>query len=587
MLSDAYPAYLERTRHLLHCNGVPSGCVCPGVPNLWAISPRAVELKAPGKWMIFPNADADAVWSVVETHTKNGTLGFAAKVAFEKRDRPAIMIYTSDSNNADDKRHVEQSLKRVLRGAGFQNVAVGVKYKSDEATYSGRYSVLAPASKFKGGDAPSDICKFFANGACRNGDTCRFRHVAELGRAAGDGIGDIPMATCEICGDNLPRTDGIFCKAKRPERRHLLCKDCINQHATHELNGEKATEGLVHCPHVDGVGAGRVEERCTADPWTPEDLQGWLLHSTSAKLVQNLHEALKAKDEILENQRKELEAARSKMASEADELARRVAEAGRTAERKERLMKVRNTIIEDVMYVRCPRCKTVILDYEGCDALVCAKAGCGCGFCALCLRDCGRDAHEHLVQERYHGNRDYYGGMDNFNRTHRQRRIQLLKRAFAELQHEGPEFQQELLREMGEDLHGIGIDAADVLPGGVGAPAAGRELPRQDHRAHMAGDIRRGVPAALQGFGLWAVNAHNPAFQEARRPIAAGAGPALERPARPVNPDNDRPLAALAGADLVRQLQARYAELMNRDLNARERQWDADQLQDTILRIMG
>lgn len=29
-------------------------------------------------------------------------------------------------------------------------------------------------------------------------------------------------------------------------------------------------------------------------------------------------------------------------------------------------------------------------------ALTCSRAGCGCGFCALCQEDCGNDAHKHI-----------------------------------------------------------------------------------------------------------------------------------------------------------------------------------------------
>ncbi len=36
------------------------------------------------------------------------------------------------------------------------------------------------------------------------------------------------------------------------------------------------------------------------------------------------------------------------------------------------------------------------MDFEGCFALTCSR--CACGFCALCLQDCGRDAHAHVSQ---------------------------------------------------------------------------------------------------------------------------------------------------------------------------------------------
>ncbi|KAJ8601693.1 hypothetical protein CTAYLR_003184 [Chrysophaeum taylorii] len=34
--------------------------------------------------------------------------------------------------------------------------------------------------------------------------------------------------------------------------------------------------------------------------------------------------------------------------------------------------------------------------FDGCFALKCHRPGCGCGFCAYCLADCGADAHEHV-----------------------------------------------------------------------------------------------------------------------------------------------------------------------------------------------
>ena len=52
-------------------------------------------------------------------------------------------------------------------------------------------------------------------------------------------------------------------------------------------------------------------------------------------------------------------------------------------------------IREEVMLERCPRCEAPFLDYDGCNALICPK--CGCGFCAVCLEDCGGDAHAHAA----------------------------------------------------------------------------------------------------------------------------------------------------------------------------------------------
>jgi hypothetical protein len=53
--------------------------------------------------------------------------------------------------------------------------------------------------------------------------------------------------------------------------------------------------------------------------------------------------------------------------------------------------------IEDrICNLRCPRCELVFVDFVGCFALKCPS--CSCGFCALCLADCGSDAHSHVAQ---------------------------------------------------------------------------------------------------------------------------------------------------------------------------------------------
>jgi len=54
--------------------------------------------------------------------------------------------------------------------------------------------------------------------------------------------------------------------------------------------------------------------------------------------------------------------------------------------------------ISQILTLKCPRCKRAFLDYTGCAALTCD--GCGCGFCAKCLKDCGHDAHAHAKQCR-------------------------------------------------------------------------------------------------------------------------------------------------------------------------------------------
>ncbi|KAK7248134.1 hypothetical protein SO694_00080170 [Aureococcus anophagefferens] len=59
-------------------------------------------------------------------------------------------------------------------------------------------------------------------------------------------------------------------------------------------------------------------------------------------------------------------------------------------------------------------------DFNGCFALTCSRPGCGCGFCAYCLQDCGKDAHEHVRHCRKHGaTGDFFGDFDAARATGR------------------------------------------------------------------------------------------------------------------------------------------------------------------------
>ena len=62
-----------------------------------------------------------------------------------------------------------------------------------------------------------------------------------------------------------------------------------------------------------------------------------------------------------------------------------------------------NRITEDVN-LKCPRCSAVFHDYDGCNALTCGVKSCNAAFCAICLQDCGDNAHPHVKEE--HG--DYF-----------------------------------------------------------------------------------------------------------------------------------------------------------------------------------
>eukprot|EP00521_Asterionellopsis_glacialis_P008356 CAMPEP_0195289212 /NCGR_PEP_ID=MMETSP0707-20130614/5584_1 /TAXON_ID=33640 /ORGANISM="Asterionellopsis glacialis, Strain CCMP134" /LENGTH=872 /DNA_ID=CAMNT_0040349191 /DNA_START=201 /DNA_END=2819 /DNA_ORIENTATION=+ len=87
---------------------------------------------------------------------------------------------------------------------------------------------------------------------------------------------------------------------------------------------------------------------------------------------------------------------------------------------------MRMKIVDDILTLRCPRCRQAFLDFDGCFALRCNM--CPCGFCGWCLQDCGSDAHSHVLDctTKPKGHRDYYGTLEQFELAQKLNRKRLL-----------------------------------------------------------------------------------------------------------------------------------------------------------------
>ena len=89
--------------------------------------------------------------------------------------------------------------------------------------------------------------------------------------------------------------------------------------------------------------------------------------------------------------------------------------------------RLRLKIIDEILTLRCPRCKAAFLDFDGCFALKCNL--CPCKFCGWCLFDCGNeDAHPHVLmcQHREPGADRYWGTEKEFHSAQNKRRLQKL-----------------------------------------------------------------------------------------------------------------------------------------------------------------
>jgi hypothetical protein len=69
-----------------------------------------------------------------------------------------------------------------------------------------------------------------------------------------------------------------------------------------------------------------------------------------------------------------------------------------------------NKIHDEILTLKCPRCKKAFLDFEGCFALKCSN--CPSSFCGWCLADCGSDAHPHVRECPHKLNKDAYFGTE-------------------------------------------------------------------------------------------------------------------------------------------------------------------------------
>jgi serine/threonine protein kinase len=380
-----------------------------------------------------------------------------------------------------------------------------------------------------------------------------------------------PIRKCEACMDDIPEPAGLLCKAVAGAGRHFLCGECLQAWATAETTGERLREarGCVRCPKaVDG---------CAAPAWDLGDLRPHLTAPTLAALAADAMAAVGVLAGVEARQRAELQAVRDGRARDRAELQRRMVEAQLLANRVDRVRAMRAAILEEIAYLRCPRCQAAFVDYAGCDALSCGVPGCGAAFCALCLADCGVDAHPHCVQ--VHGG--FFSPAGTFERAHAERRRLLLQQELDRLD-EPVDMKAELLRALAHDLRGVGVDVGAIVLARGGAGGVGG-APAEAPRAHMLPRApAHGAAAAAARGGAGHVGGRDgnqraeAAAAGARGAHLAGARP--QRAARPPPPGDDALLA-----DVRRTL----AELQGAPLSREQRELDLEELQFIIARLAG
>ena len=213
------------------------------------------------------------------------------------------------------------------------------------------------------------------------------------------------LRTCCICYDELDLSQGVECTAPTAGDAQFTCDACFGEHVTtesekplHELDERQAR---VFCPLTrHGCPcATPYAESTVAVHVTPAVFGMYLAakeRTQEQKLVQELETHF---EERLEAERLRLSEMRS------DEL---------------QIERMRCHVIDRILTLKCPRCEAAFLDFNGCFALTCHR--CRCGFCAYCLHDCGRDAHNHVGSCPSNRTGDIYGSFEIFERAQRDRR---------------------------------------------------------------------------------------------------------------------------------------------------------------------
>ncbi len=242
---------------------------------------------------------------------------------------------------------------------------------------------------------------------------------------------------CQICLEYFCAEMGFACS-----KAHFICWDCLGDH-------------VMHATGPDSVGKAINEK--SGNLLCPSGCNDEITMLNIAKekvpeRIFTLIEKQKADFNTKKTVEKELKQQEERLRKEYEALMNIKDEEEREAAR------MRLDIINEVLTLRCPRCKLAFLDYVGCAALTCAAPTCKAGFCAMCLKDCGADAHAHIVRcpENTTG---MFVPEAVFKEHHRKRQEVIINEKFKRLSAKTRDL---LLDKIGKDLRDLRINVNPV-----------------------------------------------------------------------------------------------------------------------------
>jgi hypothetical protein len=205
-------------------------------------------------------------------------------------------------------------------------------------------------------------------------------------------------ARCTICAESFPdqSKDGCYCSSEK----HFTCWNCFQDY----LEAAKQPDAISSYVDRDG------HLTCSSCK-RPYDIVE-LAASAPKEIAEKLFD-LKVFMKVLEE--------RQMIQKEEKEIMKKELAKFQNMDAFDREVELlRKQIIDEIFTLRCPRCSTAFIDFDGCFALTCGKPGCNCGFCAWCLVDCGADAHGHVANCDYNSlpEKPVFGDVNELKRIH-------------------------------------------------------------------------------------------------------------------------------------------------------------------------
>ena len=297
---------------------------------------------------------------------------------------------------------------------------------------------------------------------------------------------------CPVCLEDTPAASILRCHALSPAPVHECCRNCFQRHVAETCTAQSIIavyDGDVPCIECTAA----APRACSSLPWSLGDLEGVLDRGSRSAHWAAVQAAIRAP--------------REKAAAAMALAAREAAAAAAGLALAERVKQLKAIVVDADLTLKCPRCPARFDDYVGCNALRCGA--CGCGFCAVCLVDCGDDAHGHI--RTTHG--PNYFDRPLFEHSQRAARTDRVVRRLRTL---APNLvlQRALTDALAWELGDLGIAAEDVLgialaPAGTSSSVVASEAaaaPGAPVARAVAPDIAHGAAlgaAAIEGLAVW------------------------------------------------------------------------------------